>query len=752
MIRRLGIPSWPIWLKLLVGLSLAVAIPAALSFVALQPGLRDFNLSSLRTYISENGQRQDASLNSVFQQARDDLRLFVAQDVNNRRLTSAILRSTPLMTQANFTVTPEDISSLLQTGLLNPSTTLYNSARVIDRSGRLVSIASATSSSVAPISKDQSDSVAFRAAANELLKSSPRSQFVTVSSVQEHPLIEIIQRIDWRDGSPIGYLVVELDNQRVIYDRMAFAEADSPAYSFLVTLEGALITPAKMRAPSIVAQKGPGAARALDGQIGTDTYALPGSGQEVVGYYAPISDTPLAFVAESPSNYVLGQQQTLFDARFLIIVLATPALVLLLTLVLIQLIAAPLERLRDAVQGVIEGDFARPVRDNRRGDEIGRLATTVVSMREQVQGVVDDLETRIAERGRDMAATQEIGRVAVSQRDVQPLLDTVVNLIIERFPLIYHAQVFLIDPERRYAVLQASTNEPGRLLLARGHRLAVGSISVVGQATEQGRSVVTLDTAASPVHRRNELLPDTVAELAVPLRIGSRVIGALDVQSRQRDAFDEDMIAVLETVADQIAVAYQNAQLYQESLQRMEEVEQSNRLTTLRVWQEYMREQRTQVLAGSAGSPVEATHLTLRERALATGEVAVGEPTERATVPLAVPVILRGQPLGVVEWEIPVRDLDQNRIQLAKDLAARLAVSLDNARLFEDSARSAERERLVNNIAARLAAQTDIDDILQTAVREIGLALRVPQVSVRLGNGVSATSGNGNGHHHGDLN
>jgi GAF domain-containing protein/HAMP domain-containing protein len=511
----------------------------------------------------------------------------------------------------------------------------------------------------------------------------------------------------------------------------------------------------------VISQKGTGAARALDGQIDTDTYALPGSGEEVVGYYAPINDTPLALVAEAPSTYLVGTQQTLFDARFLIIVLATPALVLVLTLLLVQLISTPIERLRNALQGVIEGDYNRPVRDTRRADEIGRLANTVVSMREQVQSQVDEREVRIAERGRDMAATQAIGHAAVSQTDVQTLLDTFVNLIVERFPLIYHAQVFIIDPDRRYAVLQSSTNEPGRLLLARGHRLAVGSISVVGQATEQDRSVVTLDTAASPVHRRNELLPDTVAELAIPLHVGSRVIGALDVQSRQRDAFDVDLISVLETVADQISVAYQSAQLYQESLQRAEEVEQNNRLTTLRVWQEYMREQRTQVLAGSAGSPVVAAHDTLRDRAMATGEVAVGEPTERNTVPLAVPVVLRGQPLGVVEWEIPVRDLDQNRIQLAEDLAARLAVSLDNARLFEDSARTAERERLVNNIAAKLAAQTDIDNILQTAVREIGLALRAPQVSVKLGtnsapatngNGNGHSNGNGNGHHYGDLN
>jgi len=85
---------------------------------------------------------------------------------------------------------------------------------------------------------------------------------------------------------------------------------------------------------------------------------------------------------------------------------------------------------------------------------------------------------------------------------------------------------------------------------------------------------------------------------------------------------------------------------------------------------------------------VESTQASLRERALASGQVAVGAPTERGTVPVAVPVQLRGQTLGVVEWEIPAAELDQNRTLLAQELANRLAISLDNARLFEDSARA----------------------------------------------------------------
>jgi GAF domain-containing protein len=95
-----------------------------------------------------------------------------------------------------------------------------------------------------------------------------------------------------------------------------------------------------------------------------------------------------------------------------------------------------------------------------------------------------------------------------------------------------------------------------------------------------------------------------------------------------------------------------------------------------------------------------------------------------------------------VEWEVTAASLSEEKLELAKELANRLALSLDNARLFQESQRATERERLVNDIAAKLTAQTTINDILQTAVREVGQALRAPQVNIRLRGSGSGTNGN----------
>jgi len=391
-------------------------------------------------------------------------------------------------------------------------------------------------------------------------------------------------------------------------------------------------------------------------------------------------------------------------------------------------------RLRRAALGLINGDYESPLPDVARRDEIGDAANAFAQMRTRMRSVVDELEGRVALRTRDIQITQEISRFAASQRDAQVLMDTVVRLIIERFPVLYHAQIFLNDAENRYSVVRASTGDVGKQLLERGHRLAVGSVSVIGQVTDQGRYILAKDTAVSQVHRRNEFLPETRSELAIPLRVGDRVIGALDVQSQQSDAFPEDLIRVLETMSDNIAIAIENARLYEESLRRVREIEDSNREATLRVWQEYMRDQRTLTLTQEAGivTPVNDSISGLRQRALTSGDIVTGELTERNTYPIAVPIQLRGQTLGAVEWEIPANDLTRDKLELARELANRLALSLDNARLFQESRRATERERLVNNIAARLTAQTNIDQILQTAVKEVGQALRSPQVTVRL--------------------
>ena len=99
-------------------------------------------------------------------------------------------------------------------------------------------------------------------------------------------------------------------------------------------------------------------------------------------------------------------------------------------------------------------------------------------------------------------------------------------------------------------------------MLKAGHRLAAGSKSIVGLATSSGEAVISNNVSSDPTHLANPLLPDTQSELAIPLKVGKRILGALDVQSNQIDAFNQEDVSVLKILADQLAIALVNADLF----------------------------------------------------------------------------------------------------------------------------------------------------------------------------------------------
>ncbi|MFN3742035.1 MAG: GAF domain-containing protein [Anaerolineales bacterium] len=176
-----------------------------------------------------------------------------------------------------------------------------------------------------------------------------------------------------------------------------------------------------------------------------------------------------------------------------------------------------------------------------------------------------------------LAAAAEIGRLVTSALDLKTIFSRAVNLVQERFGY-YHAGIFVVEETGFNAILEEATGEAGAEMKRRGHFLPVGSKSIVGTVTASGEPLVVNDVSQNPIHRFNPLLPETRAEAAIPLRIGQRVIGALDVQSTQVNAFSEDDIRVLQMLADQIAVAIDNARSYQIVQDAMREMREADRM------------------------------------------------------------------------------------------------------------------------------------------------------------------------------
>jgi len=186
-------------------------------------------------------------------------------------------------------------------------------------------------------------------------------------------------------------------------------------------------------------------------------------------------------------------------------------------------------------------------------------------------------EEALQRRNEYLAASSEIGRLVTSTLDLEAIFSRSVNLIVERFGF-YHASIFIIEETGFNAVLQESTGTAGQKLKERKHALAVGSTSTVGKATSSGEVVVINNTKLDSLHKPNPLLPETKAEAAIPLHAGNRIIGTLDIQSTETDAFSEDDIAILQLLADQVAVGIENARSYNLAQQAVEEMREVDRL------------------------------------------------------------------------------------------------------------------------------------------------------------------------------
>ncbi len=366
----------------------------------------------------------------------------------------------------------------------------------------------------------------------------------------------------------------------------------------------------------------------------------------------------------------------------------------------------------------------------------------------------------VAEERYNLAAlTTQIATGVLRRTELQDTLNSAVEEIREKYPRAYHVQIFLVDEARRTARLAASTGDVGKMLLARQHSLPVGSVSVIGQVTAKSESVIARSGSNNTVHRRNEFLPDTVVEAAFPLRSGETVIGALDMQSKFADAFPDEQIPIFQALADNIAIAIDNARLIDQAQSRvrenqrlteqaqsaLSEIQRLNRQITAGSWESFVEDQFTPGLTVEMES-----EMTIRNTDFTpalTEAVRTGHLVQQANADslfIAVPLMVRGQAIGAMEFELDGNEtLEPDMIEVIEAVAERLGLAAEGVRLYEESRRSAYREATVNEISGRLQSSNSINTVLSEAARTIQTTLGAQRVAIRLGQPPTPHNGNG---------
>ncbi|GAB4551941.1 MAG: hypothetical protein OHK0023_19450 [Anaerolineae bacterium] len=351
-----------------------------------------------------------------------------------------------------------------------------------------------------------------------------------------------------------------------------------------------------------------------------------------------------------------------------------------------------------------------------------------------------------------LRASAEVAQLAVVSSNLAEFMPRVVNYIRDRFGF-YHVQIFLADPERRYANLVASTGDAGEIMLRRGFRLAIASQSAVTQVLQNGEPVVInnrADTGTSgPAAATNELLPDTRSEVALPLIVSDQVLGVLDIQSVRPNAFPPDLVESLNILAAQAAAATYNARQQEEQKNalaetrrllletevNLREAQRLNQRLTGQAWEDYLKARSTQTVGYTLSesrlfrdarwtSPLQQAVLNRRPILTQGGQ-------NRQLI--AVPIELRGRCIGAIEIEPGVAMRQTEALEVLQALAQRLALSIDNARLFEQAQELAQRELEVNAISTNLQAINEIEGLARATLQELSRALGATEASIRIG-------------------
>lgn len=464
----------------------------------------------------------------------------------------------------------------------------------------------------------------------------------------------------------------------------------------------------------------------------------------------------------------------------------------------IRSITLPVTRLAGSAARLAEGhwDERTPVLSR---DEFGYLATVFNEMADRLQALYTEMEQRVAERTRalqevnaalqrranQLEASAEIARAITSIFDVDALLQQTVNLIRERFGF-YHAGIFLTDTSGQWMVLREATGEAGALMKAQGHRLPINETSMVGWTALHREPRIALHAAEDAVRFAHPLLPHTRSEMTLPMMIGDRFIGVLNVQSTEDAAFDSEDVRVLQSMANQVAIAIENAQRVsreagvlevaspayrigrqltaaETSMQvadaiinavqgteadgcvvvqfELSPAGQPEALSYLGVW----RADREPQFRPGLRLPIEespfppetistmwiATDVESDERLPESARRAFQETGVRAIVniPLHAGDRLIGQ---VVVLRSTPGPFSEAALRVYEALADQAAIALERVRLLEETRRRATLEHLVSQVTAEIRRPMDMESVLRTTLQELGTLLGASEGVVRL--------------------
>ncbi len=732
---------------------LATRLTAAFVLLA---GALLLTLGLVLTWISYNAQVRQITLSQ--QKTADEAALLISTYLTQAQEKLRIYGEASSI--SGLLLRSMDIQQKELRSLMNRYRDLFEEIALIDSRGNELAKVSQFHSFLVAELGSQASSPAFQQAIQGQIYT---GQEIHISPYSSLPVITIAVPVVGRDQN--GVLMAEV-SVKGMWEAMAQVEVGRTGYAYLANVStGRLLAHSNLSRYLALQDQSletvPIVRQLMTGQADIKRRYRGLEGERVIGAAAPVPGTSWTLITELPTA------EGLANVRQMLILLGVLLAVGIavangLALIIPRRIVRPLSVLQEGAQKIGAGQLDHVIHI-QTGDEIQDLAAAFNEMAASLRASYAELERwgreleeRVEERTRELAeasrqmerraiqlqTSAEVARAIASVRDLNQLLPEIAHLISDRFNW-YHTGIFLLDEKGEYAVLQAASSEGGQRMLARHHRLKVGEVGIVGYVTATGQPRIALDVGTDAVYFDNPDLPHTRSEMALPLKVGDQIIGALDVQSTTAAAYDEEDMALLSTLADQVAIAIHNARLFEQSQRALEEVQAAQRRYVQQEWAKVTKERRELAYEYRRSGipplhepwPPEALRALAEEKPVVfpeptlslTGGGGNGHGKSGIQAALAAPIKLRDQAIGVVdlqETDAPRRWTD-DEIALGQAPSDPVALALENARLFEETARRAEQLATINRIGMALTSGLELERVLQTLYEQCQQILAV---------------------------
>ena len=456
-----------------------------------------------------------------------------------------------------------------------------------------------------------------------------------------------------------------------------------------------------------------------------------------------IENTPWVLVFFQPTNVFLKPVENIANST-IVFGLITASIVVGIALSLANLLTKPIIDLTESAKEVSKGNLEVRIGVTTE-DEIGELSETFNMMTAQLQNLVTNLEEQVSGRTKDLQnqaaqlqAAVEVSRDATAEPEMEDLLSRAVNLIADRFGF-FHVGIYLTDLRDIFVVMMAGNGSVGNQLVSNGHRFRVSDDSNVGYVCKNGESrIASIDNELTQISY-HPLLQNSASEMVLPLKVGEKILGAIDIHSTNPKAFSENEIPIFQTIADQLAIAIQKTEFREEIQQTLGELETAYGKATRDSWESFIqgkdstgyRYRHMNVESAETNPPEVLEAWELAETITHKESDYPGE--AKGSSLIAIPLKVRGEVIGVLNIQFDASQIPSDTMNLFEEIANRLSFVLENARLVESAQKRVDEELITSDITDKMRQTLDLDIVLQTAVKEIGENLGLAEVEIRMG-------------------